>query len=60
MDEQEQIINSEREEVMPSPVANVQEEDVLVEENVTPFFMNSGRHWNVVMCSEKSFFSIFR
>jgi hypothetical protein len=31
---------------MPPSVENVQEDDVLVEENVTPFYMNSGIHLN--------------
>ena len=35
---------NEQEDIMTSSVENGQEEDVLVEENVTPFFMNSGNH----------------
>jgi hypothetical protein len=36
------MIHNEQEEINPSSVENVQEDDVLVEENVTPFYMNSG------------------
>lgn len=43
-DEPESMNINEQEDVMTSSVENVQEEDVLVEENVTPFFMNSGIH----------------
>lgn len=47
---QQQIVEDEDIEVMQSSSVipahledNVQEEDVLVEENVTPFYMNSGK-----------------
>lgn len=46
MDEQESMKINEQEDIMTSSVENVQEEDVLVEENVTPFFMNSGNPIN--------------
>jgi hypothetical protein len=38
------MIDNQPEEMLPSPVENVQEDDELVEENVTPFYMNSGNH----------------
>jgi hypothetical protein len=43
--EQEQIVDhdqQEQQELVSSPIDNVQEDDVLIEENVTPFYMNSG------------------
>ena len=35
-----------------SPIDRVQEDDVFVEENVTPFYMNSGRIRKIPSCSE--------
>ena len=49
-DDQEPLSVNDQEDVMPSAAENVQEEDVLVEENVTPFFMNSGKDCNGVVC----------
>jgi hypothetical protein len=55
--EQEQINANEQEEIVHPPVdivhppvENVQEDDVLVEENVTPFYMNSGNYLNDIIC----------
>ena len=46
-DEQKQTVPHEQEDVMArSSVENVPEDDVLVEENVTPFYMNSGNVFN--------------
>jgi len=47
--EQEQMVDhdqQEQQELVSSPIDNVQEDDVLIEENVTPFYMNSGMQKN--------------
>ena len=49
---------NEQEDIMTSSVENVQEEDVLVEENVTPFFMNSGNYL-IEMILSKTDHSLF-